>query len=61
MAFTFGTTFVVYRFPLWPSGVFSVMCVDRELPREADIVERFAQKAPVVTPAPGTEPQRSLF
>jgi hypothetical protein len=59
MAATFGTAFVVYRMPLWPADVYSVIRLDRELPREADIVERFGPEA--IAAAPEPEPQGSLF
>jgi hypothetical protein len=57
MAATFGTAFVVYRMPLWPAAVYAVMRLDRELPREAEIVDRFGPEAIALAP----EPQGSLF
>lgn len=32
--------FVVYRLPMWKAGVFGVIGRERELPHEAEIVER---------------------
>lgn len=54
----FAKPFVVYRLPAWPADSFGVIAVDRGLPPEAQIVERFE---PFNTPLVVVEPQGSLF
>lgn len=58
MAERFGKTFVVWRMPKWPDGVYGVLPEERLLPPEAIIADRL-EDVPRTSEAPGV--QRSLF
>jgi hypothetical protein len=49
----FGKAFVVYRFPMWPEDIYSVIAADRGLPAQALTYDR-------LEPAPATAADRPV-